>query len=622
MNDTLDTITNLIHVHSGNMYPTYLVDTLFQSILINGNNIEIHVILPYKFINVIEKSLQDIDWELYCNFNATKCVYKLYDNIPVNISFYSLEDFDIECLIIDNTLAEFRDGFWIHALKRFHILKEFSELYNITNFFHIENDVLMYTSFDRIIKSLDNSNIPCMVQDSPARVIPSIVYFPSLESIRNLTSFIKYKTSMKFQNDMEILGLFEEKFKLPFIPLSQTSNKIIFDGAAIGQYLGGIDSRNINCPCPIECYHKTRSFINETCVFKCSDYEFNRKYVKTNYANVPINIWITNKPKCYDYSIIANLHVHSKQLFQFSSIFNIEYNNIISGDRVLSLCDYIFTTPDIMKFHLNCEKYVNGIITVHDFNNIDYSKMNHAFEILGKKTCRIFVYTHLLKLFQEKILGQLDSRFKYILYTGNSDDCFDNSFNQIINSPKISRIYAQNIGVQSKKLNILPIGMANSMWVHGNVKELYSVASKNYLKKKSKAVYLNINTSTFPYRKTILDAFSKYYTCSASMPYTEYLQELSQCMFCICPRGNGLDTHRFWEALYLGVVPVVVNNKYTDSKVYTKYLRELNVPFYEITDDMLDIDYMNVFTRELYESFIKDKSSLYNLTQLDIKYYT
>jgi hypothetical protein len=25
----------------------------------------------------------------------------------------------------------------------------------------------------------------------------------------------------------------------------------------------------------------------------------------------------------------------------------------------------------------------------------------------------------------------------------------------------------------------------------------------------------------------------------------------------ICPRGNGIDTHRVWEALYLGVVPVV-----------------------------------------------------------------
>jgi hypothetical protein len=27
--------------------------------------------------------------------------------------------------------------------------------------------------------------------------------------------------------------------------------------------------------------------------------------------------------------------------------------------------------------------------------------------------------------------------------------------------------------------------------------------------------------------------------------------------FAACPRGNGIDTHRVWEALYLGVVPVV-----------------------------------------------------------------
>jgi hypothetical protein len=36
-----------------------------------------------------------------------------------------------------------------------------------------------------------------------------------------------------------------------------------------------------------------------------------------------------------------------------------------------------------------------------------------------------------------------------------------------------------------------------------------------------------------------------------------YKEELLDHKFILCPRGNGVDTHRMWEALYCGVIPVV-----------------------------------------------------------------
>jgi len=33
-----------------------------------------------------------------------------------------------------------------------------------------------------------------------------------------------------------------------------------------------------------------------------------------------------------------------------------------------------------------------------------------------------------------------------------------------------------------------------------------------------------------------------------------------RALFVPCPRGNGLDTHRVWETLYLGAIPVVLNS--------------------------------------------------------------
>ena len=35
---------------------------------------------------------------------------------------------------------------------------------------------------------------------------------------------------------------------------------------------------------------------------------------------------------------------------------------------------------------------------------------------------------------------------------------------------------------------------------------------------------------------------------------------MRKTLFVPCPRGNGLDTHRIWEALYLGAIPVVLNS--------------------------------------------------------------
>ena len=33
-------------------------------------------------------------------------------------------------------------------------------------------------------------------------------------------------------------------------------------------------------------------------------------------------------------------------------------------------------------------------------------------------------------------------------------------------------------------------------------------------------------------------------------------------MFVPCPAGGGLDTHRVWEAIYLGAVPVVLKSEF------------------------------------------------------------
>ena len=56
--------------------------------------------------------------------------------------------------------------------------------------------------------------------------------------------------------------------------------------------------------------------------------------------------------------------------------------------------------------------------------------------------------------------------------------------------------------------------------------------------------------------------------CLSSIPQAEYqmwLDDVINHHYVLCPRGNGIDTHRLWETLYLGRIPVVKrdsNNKY------------------------------------------------------------
>jgi hypothetical protein len=45
---------------------------------------------------------------------------------------------------------------------------------------------------------------------------------------------------------------------------------------------------------------------------------------------------------------------------------------------------------------------------------------------------------------------------------------------------------------------------------------------------------------------------------------SDYIQALSTFKFAICPEGNGIDTHRFWECLYLKVIPICPRNIVTE----------------------------------------------------------
>jgi hypothetical protein len=168
----------------------------------------------------------------------------------------------------------------------------------------------------------------------------------------------------------------------------------------------------------------------------------------------------------------------------------------------------------------------------------------------------IFVYTHLLEAFFKKILPCLTRPF--ILMSHNSDDAVDERFAHWLDHGRLSKWFAQNVVLYHEKLVSIPLGVANSQWPHGRCDLLQDVARRQGAR--TGLVYMNFDIRTNPARRRpVFNRFKNnpLVTVSDGLDYEAYLNELASHHFCICPPGNGLDCHRIWECIYLGVIPII-----------------------------------------------------------------
>jgi len=200
----------------------------------------------------------------------------------------------------------FRNGFWNSASKRLFLLNEYLKQQQLKHVIHIENDVLLYSDMNY---ELDEKIY--IVMDETNRCIPGIVYIPNHTLFDKLINHYDYS-----KNDMENLAIFYHRNRDIVATFPIIDNSVhpciyneeferfhsIFDGAAIGQYLGGVDPRNIP--------GDTTGFVNETCIVKYNDYQF--QWIKKGEHYVP-HILIQN-----NWIMVNNLHLHSKRLDEFS----------------------------------------------------------------------------------------------------------------------------------------------------------------------------------------------------------------------------------------------------------------------------------------------------------------
>ncbi|HSW85942.1 MAG TPA: hypothetical protein VLG49_00420 [Rhabdochlamydiaceae bacterium] len=170
----------------------------------------------------------------------------------------------------------------------------------------------------------------------------------------------------------------------------------------------------------------------------------------------------------------------------------------------------------------------------------------------------IFVKTDYLKYFFRRMRPLINC--PYILITHNSDLPAPGNYTQLLEDKNLIAWFGQNVEHYSHpKLHPIPIGIANKYWGHGNTDLLDIARSHANQLYRSNLLFLNFSVGTHPERTNVYHQFINQPFClyKTNQNYREYLDSTASCKFVLSPRGNGIDCHRTWEALYLGAIPVV-----------------------------------------------------------------
>ena len=96
-----------------------------------------------------------------------------------------------------------------------------------------------------------------------------------------------------------------------------------------------------------------------------------------------------------------------------------------------------------------------------------------------------------------------------------------------------------------------------------------------------------------------------------SIPRQEFLTKLATAKFCICPRGNAIDTFRLWDCLYVGTIPIVVREA-----VFHEQLSDLPILFLDHYSEYRQLS--AEFLERTYETYLR---TAFNYSKLDVRYW-
>ena len=291
----------MVMFHSGNSFPVFLEDCFKQLRLFNPD-------IPVYFIT-------DKEW-------LANPVFSLYNVLTVDKDQYESEDINAFSVLYGR--GEY--DFWTITTTRLMYIANFIRENNLHNVYHIENDVLLYSTIKdynaSFVRLYDNIAITV---GGPDKAMTGFMFVKRPKALIHLTDFIihllkQYKIKeirkqygMDMVNEMTLMRAYSREYPdlmlpLPTIPFGELSLNFdvfnsIFDPASWGQYVGGTPD-HVPGAKPEDHYigQLLRQHLDYTVIWK-----------EESKGQVPYF--------CYDRKEVKinNLHIHSKQLHKYLS---------------------------------------------------------------------------------------------------------------------------------------------------------------------------------------------------------------------------------------------------------------------------------------------------------------
>jgi len=219
----------------------------------------------------------------------------------------------------------------------------------------------------------------------------------------------------------------------------------------------------------------------------------------------------------------------------------------LSPDLFISLCDFA---------------YLKNI----ELDDIEISRLRKANSIF----CQSDLLEEFLGVFSDFVSAK-------ILVCGNSDRDFTEIPMGIPES--IKALFLQNSFVSDNQyIFTLPIGLENlSLGINGNPRLLRKPRVKPADREKVIAgPYSPTHISREIFSSEYPDSEEQMIVFKNKLFPEQYSRIVSSFKFVLALRGNGIDTHRFWETLYRGSVPVV------QVSTWSRSIANLGIPFVEV----------------------------------------
>ncbi|QNJ01755.1 hypothetical protein [Synechococcus sp. PROS-U-1] len=284
-------------------------------------------------------------------------------------------------------------------------------------------------------------------------------------------------------------------------------------------------------------------------------------------------------------SIIKKIRVKLKQallsLFSNEAIINlirtIEKEKVCVKYRTQLLSENIMTSYGL--YAATCE---HGYFNKEQYN-IEPDSLRNIINMKGtgmqsskwEDGDSIFVVGERIEELAYYIAKRESNKKSLIIIIGRSDrDINEKCIQLLLSTGKVAHIFAQNCVYRMHSVTNIPLGIENNGFMGSTNPRNHPEIIKRILMQKQVNEYERVRRIIVAFslhtnkkeRVRAMKAAIKNQYCIYNPPrkgvledQIQFYENLCRYTHCLCPVGNGIDTHRFWLAYLFGALPVINN---------------------------------------------------------------